>query len=516
MLMATSDVEKVVYGVELRNKIGLFLGPVLGLIILIFFDLGSENPLVTRTAAVAVLMAVWWITEAIPIAATALVPIVLFPLLGIMKGREVAPLYFNYIIFLFIGGFIVALAMQKWNLHRRIALKIILLMGTSPKGVILGFMAATAFLSMWISNTATTMMMIPIAMAVLDKLEDNFGVESVNRFAIGLLIGIAYSASIGGIATLIGTPPNLAFVQILKITFPEAPDISFAGWILFGLPFSLIFLLITWRLLVLMFVPRKVSFRADPAIFREEYTRLGKMKFEEKVVLMAFSALAFLWIFRKSIPIGNFSIPGWSELMPEPGFIDDGTVAILVAMLLFLIPARGKGRGRLMDWKTARKLPWGIVILFGGGFALAGGLKDSGLSAWLGGQLTGFSHFPWLLIIAAVCLLMTFLTELTSNTATTQMILPILASLSAAVNVNPLLLMIPATLSASCAFMLPVATPPNAIVFGSGRISINQMARAGVILNFVGVLLITLLIYTLGRVVFKIDLGMFPAWGRIQ
>ncbi|MEW5923915.1 MAG: SLC13 family permease [Candidatus Zixiibacteriota bacterium] len=511
-----SEIDKVVHQFELKQKTGLYLGPALALVILIFFDLDPTNPLVGRTAAVAILMAVWWITEAIPIAATALLPVVLFPLLGVMSGKDVSPEYFNNVIFLFIGGFIIALAMQKWNLHRRVALRIMLLIGVSPRKLLLGFMVATAFLSMWISNTATTMMMIPIVLAVIDKLEENFGGEAVGKLPAGLLIGIAYAASIGGIATLIGTPPNLAFIRIFKIYFPESPEISFASWIMFGLPFTIVFLLIAWQLLVWMFVPRGSRLKTDVRLFMDEHRRLGKITFEEKIVLSVFIAVALLWIFRQNINVGTLTIPGWSSLFPEKSFIDDGTVAVTMAMLFFIIPARTKGKGALMDWHTAVKLPWGIVILFGGGFALAAGFEQSGLSAWLGGNLTAFSQFPPLLIIIFVCLMMTFLTELTSNTATTQMILPILASLSVAIKINPLMLMIPATLSASCAFMLPVATPPNAIIFGSGRLTVNQLTRTGIILNLIGVVIITLAIYTLGSYVFDINAGIFPSWGFTQ
>ncbi len=499
-------------GVDSKRWVGLVLGPVLALIILLFFNLDPKNPLVTRTAAIAVLMAVWWITEAIPIAATALLPVVCFPILGIMKGKVVAPIYFNDIIFLFIGGFIIALAMQKWQLHRRIALKIIMYIGTSPKKIILGFMVATAFLSMWISNTATTMMMVPIALAVISRLESDSGDIKITRFSIGLLIGIAYAASIGGIATLIGTPPNLAFIKILKISFPNSPDISFASWLIFGLPFSIIFLFIAWQLLIYFFARGTANNKADINLFRDEYKKLGPIGFEEKVVLIAFIALAFLLIFRKNIEIGGFTIPGWSGILPEPSFIDDGTVAIVIALIMFLIPARNEIGGWIMDWRTATKLPWGIVILFGGGFALAGGFTQSGLSQWLGAQLTGFSEFSTPVIVISICLMMTFLTELTSNTATTQMLLPILASLSVAIKINPLLLMIPATISASCAFMLPVATPPNAIIFGSGKIRISQMARTGLVLNFVGAALIVIFIYLLGQYVFNINLNQFPEW----
>ncbi len=495
-----------------KQTVGLVLGPVVTLAILLLCDLDPANPAVTRAAAVAALMAIWWITEAIPIPATALLPVALFPLLGVMKGKDVAGMYFNHIIFLFIGGFVMALAMQRWNLHRRIALRIVSLIGTGPRRIILGFMVATAFLSMWISNTATTMMMVPIALAVIVKLRETQGADASPRFPVGLLIGIAYAASIGGIATLIGTPPNLSFTRIFAIYFPQAPEISFAGWFVFGLPISVIFLAIAWLLLVTLFVPRGGGQTPDPGVFKDELKALGRMSFEEKVVLALFVLMAALWLFRKDIPIGSLALPGWSSLLPVPKFVDDGTIAIAVALLLFVIPSRSKKGSALMDWQTASKLHWGIVILFGGGFALAGGFKESGLSVWVAERLVGLEGAPSVLMVASTCTLMTFLTELTSNTATTEMILPLLGSLATAIKVNPLLLMIPATLSASCAFMLPVATPPNAIVFGSGEVKMADMIRVGIILNLVGVVLITAIIFTLGLVVLGIDPALFPDW----
>ena len=497
------------------RKIGLWAGPLVALIILLFCNLDPAKPEVTRTAAVAVLMAVWWITEAIPIPATALLPVALFPLLGILPGKQTAALYFNSIIFLFIGGFIMALAMQRWNLHKRIALHIILLVGVSPGRIMLGFMAATFFLSMWISNTATTMMMVPMAMAIIAKMQENFGSEKMGRFATGLLISLAYAASIGGMATLIGTPPNLAFSKIFNITFPGAPEITFAEWIIFALPLSLVFAFLTWLVLKWMFLPSKGKLTADRALIRDELRRLGKTSYEEKWILVLFSLMAFLWLFRKNIILGSITIPGWADIFPVPGFIDDGTIAIAIAVLLFIIPShRGhKGeRERLINWETAQKLHWGIVILFGGGFALAAGFSESGLAHYLGSHLVALHSLPPLLVIVAICTLLTFLTELTSNTATTQIFLPILASMAIAIGVNPLLLMIPATLSASCAFMLPVATPPNAIVFGSGEIQMRDMMRSGIILNILGIILITAFMYLVGTNVLGIDLNIMPDW----
>ena len=497
---------------NLKQTVGLIAGPTVALAILSFTELDPGNPLVTRTAGVAALMAIWWITEAIPIPATALLPVALFPLLGIMNGKAVAGTYFNNIIFLFIGGFIMALAMQKWNLHRRIALKIILLIGASPRRIVLGFMVATAFLSMWISNTATTMMMVPIALAVIIKLKESVAGGGISRFSVGLLIGIAYAASIGGTATLIGTPPNLSFSRIFSIYFPNAPEITFAGWFSFGLPCSVIFLFIAWLVLSFIFVPRKQAIGIDVNLFREEHRSLGRVSYEEKVVLLLFVALALLWLLRRDIDVGWLMFRGWSTLLPVPGFVDDGTTAILVALLLFVIPSRTSGRGRLMNWETAARLHWGIVILFGGGFALASGFKESGLSVWLAEQLSGLGGIAPVFLVGSICTMLTFLTELTSNTATTEMVLPLLGSLAVAIEVNPLLLMIPATLSASCAFMLPVATPPNAIVFGSGEVKMADMMKVGVVMNLIGVVLITTFMYLWGVVVFNIDPGQLPAW----
>jgi len=499
---------------DLKQKIGLFGVPLLSVAILALTDLNPANSVVTRMAAVAVLMAGWWITEAIPIPATALLPVALFPLLGIMNGKQVAGAYFNNIIFLFIGGFIMALAMQRWGLHRRIALRTLLLIGGGPRRIVLGFMVATAFLSMWISNTAATMMMMPIAMAVITRMKETTDEHTGSRFAVGLLIGIAYASSIGGMATLIGTPPNLAFTRIFSISFPNAPEIGFAQWILFGLPCSAIFLTIAWGVLTLFFArrPKKTTTTTGHEPFKEELRRMGRTSYEERVVLVLFVLLAVLWMTRQSITVGAVTIPGWSTIFAAPDFIDDGTVAIAVALLMFLIPSRSKSGERLMDWETATRLHWGIVILFGGGFALAAGFVESGLSAWVGGQLAGLPNVSPVVLVASTCTALTFLTELTSNTATTQMVLPLLASLATAIKTNPLLLMIPATLSASCAFMLPVATPPNAIIFGSGEVKMGDMVKAGIVMNLIGVVLITAMVYLLGTTVFGIDPGHLPDW----
>lgn len=460
---------------------------------------GIEDPQPARTLAVGALMAFYWITEAIPLAATALLPVVLFPVLGIMGGKEVAPLYFNHIILLFIGGFVVALAMERWNLHRRIAFRVILTLGSGRTLLVLGFMAATWFLSMWISNTATVMMMIPIAMALMTKLEET-GTPAVRRFETALLLGIAYSSSLGGMATLIGTPPNLAFARILSITYPQAPEIPFLQWTVFALPLSALYLLGTFALLRLFYL-RGRGAEVGASVLKEDYAKMGPLSYEEKIVLVSFLGLALLWMTRVGISQGGGGFPGWSALFARPGFIDDGTVAIGVALILFFLPARS-APGSIVDGEALRKLPWDVVLLFGGGFALAKGFHDTGLSELIGAKLAIIRGLPTPLMIAVVCTLVTFLTELTSNTATTQVILPVIAGLAAAVGVNPLLLMVPATISASCAFMLPVATPPNAIAFGTRRLDAMEMARSGVVLNLIGILLISLFAWTLGKAVF--------------
>lgn len=491
------------------QKVSLYAGPVLGLAALLLMP--ADPPLVGPTAGVAVWMGVWWLTEAVPLAVTSLLPLIFFPALGVMPAKDVAALYTNDVVFLFLGGFIVALAMEKWKLHRRIALRVMLLLGGGARRTLLGFMTATALLSMWISNTATAMMMVPIASAVLTHYEGTLDAASARRLSVGLLLGVAYAASIGGIATLVGTPPNLAFAQIFRIHFPGGPEVSFAAWMMFALPVSVLLLFVTWGLLTLLHVPSLKSTPSTRAIFKSELKKLGPMKREEKTVLVVFAALALLWITRRPLTFGAFIIPGWSDLLPEPSFVGDGTVAIALATLLFVLPARD-GRKRIMDWDTARRLPWRIVLLFGGGFALAGAITAGGLAEWIGLHMRGLSALGPLAMTGSICTLMTFLTELTSNTATTQMALPILAATAVAIGRNPFFLMVPATMSASCAFMMPVATPPNAIIFGTGRVRIWQMAKTGLLLNLIGVVVITLWMLLAGPAAFGGDPSVLPGW----
>jgi len=491
--------------------VGLIVGPAAALALMLFADLDPDRPAATAMAAVAVWMAVWWMTEAAPLSVTALLPMVLYPLLGIMGGKTTAPYYMNSIIFLFLGGFMVALAMERWRLHRRIALAIMGALGGGPRRIVLGFMLAAGFLSMWISNTATAMMMAPIAMAVARRVSREGRENDAVLFGAALLLGTAYGASIGGLATLIGTPPNPLFVSNLALLYPDAPDIGFASWMVLGLPLSAVFMVVAWGVIGRAFRLDRLGDLVDHGVFREERADLGPMSYEEKIVMADFVLLALLWLTRKGLTVGPLSLPGWSDLLANGSLIDDGTVAIALAVPLFLIPSRRPGT-RILDWSASRDLPWGIVLLFGGGFALAAGFTASGLTVWLGERLHGLASLPPVLLVMGVCLTITFLTELTSNTATTQMALPILAGVAGATGLNPLLLMVPATLSASCAFMLPVATPPNAIVFGTGQVTIRQMARTGLLLNLIGVALITAAVWALGDAAFGTDLGAVPDW----
>ncbi len=496
---------------KIKQLFSFLIVPLIILGILLFADFVPGNPKVTYTFCVALLMATWWITEIVPLAITSLLPVALFPLFGIMDASDVSATYFNDVIFLFMGGFLVALAMERWNLHKRIALKILCMTGVSPARILLGFMISSFFLSMWISNTATAMMMLPIVLSLITQLDGLMGTKNTSAFSIALLLSVAYGASIGGIATLVGTPPNLSFVRIFAIYFPEAPEMSFSMWLLFAFPLALIIGAVTWVYLYSRFKPGKGQWKEiDRNIFHIQLKNMGVTSFEEKAVLTVFVILAILWLFRVDLNFGLIRIPGWASLFPESKLINDGTVAIFMAILLFLLPSRKEKGKKILDWATASKLPWNILLLFGGGFALATGFKVSGLSQWFGEQLAGVASFHPIVIILVICLVITFLTELTSNTATTEMVLPILAGMAITTGINPLLLMIPATLSASMAFMLPVATPPNAIVFGSNRITVRQMAMTGLVLNLICAVIITLMMYFWGDVIF--DANSAPVW----
>jgi sodium-dependent dicarboxylate transporter 2/3/5 len=498
--------------IKIVKKSGFYLGIIL-FIFFITFHIIPNNHTASNMFAVVLFMAVWWITEAAPLGVTSLFPLLVFPFLGISDAAGVSTNYMNSTIFLFLGGFLLAIAIEHWNLHKRIALIIILILGTSQIGIVAGYLFSSALISSFINNTATTMLIFPIGLSIIAKLKENYSDKQISRFSIALMLSIAYGSSIGGITTLIGTQPNLIFLRIFKLNFPKAPDITFTDWLVFGVPISVLMLISTLGVLYFLFLRKSLSFHIDANLIKDEYKSLSKMSYEEKMLGFILILAGLLWVFRSPMNLGGFSMPGWSQLLTFGKYFDDGSVAIFIGILLFMLPARNKlHQNTILNISALQKVPWEIILLFGGGFALADGFQKSGLSGIIGNQLMFLNGVHPFLVVIIICTLVTFMTELTSNTALTQIILPILAAISVSSHIHPLLLMIPATISASFAFMLPVGTPPNAIVFGSGRIHIKDMATAGLYLNFIGVIVVTLVFYFLGDMFFKIDPFVMPGW----
>jgi sodium-dependent dicarboxylate transporter 2/3/5 len=449
---------------------GVIIGAVLLAAVLIIPAPAGVPPQAWRVAGVALLMATWWISEALPIPATALIPLVLFPLLGIASIRDTAAPYADPIIFLFLGGFIIGMTMQRWALHKRIGLRAITLMGAAPHRLIGGFMLSTALLSMWISNSATAIMMLPVAVSVLALFNQHGSAseESGRNLGVVLMLAVAYGASIGGLGTLIGTPPNALLAAYMARE--HGVNIGFAQWMVLGLPLVAIMLVGTWLILIRLYPVERSAGANARQVVQAELEKLGPMTTAEIRVACVFGWTALAWVTR----------PLYSSFVPA---IDDTAIAISGAVALFLLPSGMQEGGRLLAWDDLKELPWGVLILFGGGLTLAGAINASGLAAWLGAAMAAFAGWPVLLIVAAVTVAMIFLTELTSNTASAATFLPIGGAIAVGIGLDPLALTVPLALAASCAFMLPVATPPNAIVFSSGKISIAQMARAGFWIN---------------------------------
>ncbi|WP_146341806.1 DASS family sodium-coupled anion symporter [Nesterenkonia sp. NBAIMH1] len=514
----------------LRRIIGLVAGVLAAL--LIYFIMPADLEVWPRlTAATAVLMGIWWMTEAIPIPATALLPLIIFPVLvpeddfgsadeaaGGIGVDDIGASYGNNIIFIFMGGFMLALAMQRWNLHRRIALLTLNLMGSKPIYLIAGFMIATGFLSMWVSNTATAVMMLPIGISILMLVQRTMDPEAADaaeadeeeakaqviksNFGTALMLGIAYAASIGSLGTIIGTPPN----TLLAGHMSENHDmtIGFGQWMMVGVPISIVMLIITWFLITrVIFKPEIDEIPGGHELIKNELQKLGPMKAAEIRVSLIFVLAACSWVF---IPIGTDLLAGWGVLEAEAEpFISDAGIAMSIAILLFLLPAKAEPGVRLLDWEYAAKLPWGVLLLFGGGLALSGQFGQSGLSEWLGGQMEGLAGVPvWVLVLIAAAGVLV-LTEMTSNTATAATFLPVASGVAMGTGVDPLVLAAPVALAATCAFMLPVATPPNAIAYGSGYVTIGQMIKGGVVLNVIGVIIITIVSMTLLLMVFDLS-----------
>ena len=468
---------------SIKQKIGLVLGPILFLITLFFIHPEGLSKEANAVLAGTLWVAVWWITEALPIAVTALLPIILFPLTGALSLSETTASFGHKYVFLYIGGFILSIAMEKWKLHKRIALNIINIVGTDVKKIILGFMVATAFLSMWISNTATSVKILPVGIAIVIQLIDNpLTKENENLiFGKALMLAIAYSASIGGMATLIGTPPNLVLAGIVEKTYNT--EITFTQWFVFGFPIAIVLLLICWVYLTrFAFSFQQKSFPGGKEEVKKQLQKLAKITFEEKLILTVFIVTAFAWITRSFL------------LQPIIPAIDDTIIGIMCGVTLFLLPSKTKGE-RLLTWEDTVRLPWGILLLFGGGMALALGFESSGLAKWIGSQMIALETIPLLLLLLILIAAVNFLTEITSNLATTAMLLPVLVSLASAIGVHEYFLLVGATVAASCAFMLPVATPPNAVVFGSGYLKIEDMVKKGFWMNVISIILLTLIVY---------------------
>lgn len=468
-----------------KQKIGLVLGLLVFIILIFIQPPEGMNPLAMRALAVSMMMAIFWVSEAISIFATSFLPIALFPLLGVLDSKQIAESYAHHIVLLILGAFFVAKAIETNNLHKRIALGTIKSIGTSRSKVMLSFMIATAFLSMWTSNNSTTLMMLPIGLAIL-KREEELG-ANISRFAPALMLCIAYSASIGGTGTLVGTPPNLVFVSTAQELLPDYPSVLFNDWLKIGLPFVFLFLPIAWIYLIKYF---KVvgDLQGSKEVINKEYLDLGSISKAERYVLIIVVLYACGFIFRSQ----------WSSFLGVSGFVKDSTVAFLATLALFTVPTgtkNNKGKTiRLLEWEDAKTIPWGIAMLIGGGLAIASAFKSSGLITWIG-QTLNIEGVPSIVIVILVVASMVFLTEINSNTATTAVFLPVLAGVSQAGGFHPYLLMVPATIAASCAFMLPSGTGPNASVLASGHLTIPEMARAGFWLNIIAIIAIILIFY---------------------
>ena len=462
----------------LSKKIGLFIGPLLFIIILNFpFDTLSFKA--TAVLASACWMVSWWISEAVSISVTALLPLIIFPLTGVMAVNDVGANYGSSIVFLFFGGFVLALGLEKVNLHRRIALTIIKKTGTSPNKVILGFMIATAFMSMWISNTASTVVMLPIALSVINLLIDQqeSSTKQTRNFALSVMLGIAFSANAGGIATVIGTPPNSVLIGLLENEYQI--QISFVKWMAIGLPFAIVMITIIYLVLVYgMYSTKGLQFSASQEVIDDELEKLGPIKPKEKQVLWVFGIVVSLWIFRTLI---NLVFPGLR--------LSDTVISIIGALALFAIPFDLKKGDFILEWKDTQKLSWGILILFGGGLALAKGMSTTGIVSLITTYIAD-GNFSILLTASFLIILMLFMTELMSNVALVAVLAPVVAGIALGLEIPLLYLLIPVTMASSCAFMLPMATPPNAIVFASGFIKVHEMARVGIIINCIAVVLL--------------------------
>jgi sodium-dependent dicarboxylate transporter 2/3/5 len=481
---------------NLLSTIALISGPLLAILLGLLPSPDSAHPHLMLMAGITIWIALWWLTEVIHIAVTSLIPFVILPICGISDIKVVAAQYMDPVLFLFIGGFFLAFAIEHWGLHKRIALKILSVTGRNASMLLLGVMLTAWIISMWISNTATVMMLLSAVLAVIYQIDHHIDNKTHHRkLASALMIGLAYAATIGGMATLVGTPTNMIFYRAYMDAYPTAGDLTFLSWFKIGFPVSALLFFATWLTLRSRIPKKELQGVFDVGVFKEGYKNLGKISPDEKRVGFIFILTAVLWFTRADIPLGTFTIKGWSKLFSNSSQIQDSTVAIFMAILLFIIPSKTMPGKKLLEWKETSKLPYDIILLFGSGFALAKGFEDSGLSNYLAAQLQILQGVNPIWIILMVCVLVTVISEFASNVASIQLVLPILVSLQQAMHLPPLLLMIPATLAASLGFMMPIATAGNTIVFSSGHIKTKEMAVAGFVANLTGIVLITLICY---------------------
>jgi len=483
------------------KKILKFSGPVLFVITWQWMLYSGHPNGMSITAGLLAWMALWWMTEAVNIYITALLPLFILPLSGVVKMSEITPSYMNDIIVLFIASFLFAYALEKWNLHNRVALKIILSVGNTPARVLFGVMFSAYFISMWINNTATVAMLLPAVLAIIGQLDKP---DQPTKMAAPLLIGLAFSASIGGMATLVGTFPNMIFFKEYHDRFPDETPVTFADWMMFGIPISIAVFFVCYFVLKTLHRQAMTSESLDLTRCKNDYAGLGKIKYEEKWMIFFFFAMLFLWFFLYKLDLGSFSIPAWPSLFgvengisKDTKFITEATVAMALVFLMFFIPTNDKKNKTLLDWHDVKRIPLGILFLFGGGFAISDAVDKTELDLLISGMLMNFSDLSPFVLIIALCIFMTILSEFASNTASLQLVFPILAPFVLSLGIQPLMVLIPVTLAASSGFMLPIATPPNTLVFASERIKTKEMIRSGFFIDLAGITIITLSAFTI-------------------
>lgn len=506
------------------HVIGAIIGILVGFIVC-FLPI-DENDKIAKTFGILIIIATCWVTEILPLSISSLFPVVLFPLFGVLSATDISKEYFNDTIFMFLAGFLLSLAMERWNLHIRIALFITSFF-ERPRSILFGVMFASYLLSMWISNTAAALMMVTNVTALVETLEDHYGKKKMAKFSKAIMIGIAFACNIGGFATLIGTPPNMVFIRIYNQFFGDkegAVEVSFSNWMIAVLPINFLFFLALWGFFAIKDCPSEKELKIDPGYCKNEYKKLGKSSYEETVVFIAFIVLALLWLTRSDMEFSETAkFYGWSNLFGSyKSYITDGTVGMFVVLLLFIIPTKKclkrenseEDDACILTWNTAKKLPWDLVLLFGGGFALAAACQASGLSAWIGEKLSLLKNLPVFLSVLIITIVICILTSFTSNTATANIIIPITVGIAQSTEIHPLIMMVPVTIASSCAFLLPVGTPPNLVVFASKRLTMGDMVKAGIVTTIMAVICIMIITFVMLPLVFGFNYNDFPEWAK--